>query len=81
MPEPNADTESLNDAALALAAAYDPSDPNLVGMMIPHDGELREIVDAAIVDGKLTVRCAAGPEHVTLTITKTPIERARASVR
>lgn len=70
MPEPNAaTTRALEDAANALLAAYDPSSPaNLVGMTIPHDGGLREIVDAAVVDGQLTVRLAAVPERVTVTI-------------
>lgn len=73
MPEPNADNDSLDEAARRITAAYDPSDPtNLVGMMYPHDGELREIVEAQFVDSQPTVRLAAAPEHVTITITRVP---------
>lgn len=76
MSEPNADTDALGEAARRITAAYDPSDPtNLVGMMVPHEGELREIVDAAFVDGEMRVRFAAQPESVTLTITTHPIDK------
>lgn len=75
MSEPNADPEPLDEASRRFLAAYDPSDPtNLVGMMVPHEGELREIVDAAFVDGEMRVRFAAQPESITLTITTAPIK-------
>ncbi len=70
-----AEARAANELDLALrlvAASHDPT--NLVGMMYPHGGELREIVEAQNVGGQLRVRLAAMPGEIRLTITSVPIE-------
>lgn len=76
MSDENVTYEVLDDAARRICAAYDLGDPsNLIGMMMPFEGRLYEIIDAQIVDGQPIVRLAAAPETVTINLVSTPIER------
>lgn len=51
-----------------LRAAYDPTEPaNLVGMPYPHEGQLRTIVEAQMVDGQMCVRLAPIAEEIVVT--------------
>lgn len=64
---------ALAEAARRLTAAYDPENPsNLIGMMYPHDGELREIVEAEFVGAQMQVRLAPQPGDVRVTIRSVP---------
>jgi hypothetical protein len=45
-------------------------------MMFPHEGELREIVEAQNVEGRLHVRLATMPGEIRVTIKSVPIEPA-----
>jgi len=60
----------IEDATRRLAETYDPSDPSkLVGMMYPWKGELREIIDAKLVDGQMYARFSSSPERITIIFT------------
>lgn len=73
-----ADARAANELELALrrvVASYDPTDPsNLVGMMYPHEGELREVVEAQNVGRQLQLRLATMPGELRVTIKSVPIE-------